>query len=84
MLLMTEFYRPGLLLNSRACIGCQVNIINMRFIKQPLISRSLQTIWRDVACTKNLNTLWRNVRKSVPKKKKKREILIESDCFGQG
>lgn len=79
---MTDLYRSSLEFNLSTCIECQVNIISMRFMKQSLIFKSLQTIWRDMACTQKTLILCRWVPWRVDKKK--RRISTESDCFGWG
>lgn len=56
---MTDLYRSSLEFNLSACIKCQVNIISMRFMKQSLIFKSLQAIWRDMACTQKTLILFR-------------------------
>lgn len=79
---MTDLYRSSLEFNLSACIKCQVNIISMRFMKQSLIFKSLQTIWRDMACTQKTLILFRWVPWRVDKKK--RRLSIEGDYFGWG
>ena len=56
---MTDLYRSSLEFNLSTCIECQVNIISMRFMKQSLLSKSLQTIGTDMACTQKILILCR-------------------------